>query len=276
MTSAARKTLLQTLALGSSIAVAYAWLSIPSLTQYSLQAFGACFILYFILKKANKEAIWEVLPTTAVDEMVLVTFAFLILIGATGATTSVFFSLIFVYLFFVSMTMERWTSIFITLSTLLFFYALEPALSNSLHLSHLISIPLVTVFFLFAKYQHELAKEKQTLVSIEHNEIHSYKIFLNQKEQELESVTNNTRGWLKFFDDFLFNFLQPKIEQTLSLLEFPQNHNAVKGQLTLMRIELEKIKMLLQEKRQENQNGNQSSQNNQNNQDSSQPSNQRS
>lgn len=248
MTSTTRKTLAQTLALSTSIAIAYIWLSIPSLAQYSLQAFGACFILYFILKKANESAVWEVLPTTAVDEMILVTFAFLILIGVTGATTSVFFALIFVYLFFVSMTMERWTSIIITLLTALFFYALEPALSNSLHLSHLISIPLVMVFFLFAKYQHEQAKEKQTLVSIEHNEIHSYKIFLDQKEEELENITANTWDWLRFFDDFLFNFLQPKIEQTLSLLEFPQNNNAVKGQLTLMRIELEKIKQLLQEK----------------------------
>lgn len=253
MSASIRKTLLQTFALSTSIICAYTWLSVPSLVQYSLQAFAACFILYFILKKANKAAIWEVLPTTDVDEMVLVTFAFLILIGATGATTSVFFSLTFVYLFFVSMTMERWTSIAITLLTALFFYALQPSLDSNLHLSHLISIPLVTVFFLFAKYQHELAKEKQTLVSIEHNEIHSYKIFLDQKEKELEDVATNTRGWLKFFDNFLFNFLQPKIEQTLQMIEFPQNKNAVKGQLTLMRIELERIKKLVQEAQDSNQ-----------------------
>ena len=237
-----RRTLAQSLALSTSIIIAYLWLSIPSLAQYSLQAFGACFIFYFILKKANEAAIWEVLPSTAVDEMVLVTFAFLILIGATGGASSIFFSLVFVYLFFVSMTMERWTSIIITLLTLLFFYALNPNISTQVEFSHLISIPLVMVFFLFAKYQYEQAKEKQTLLQIEHNEVHSYKIFLDQKQEELSSAEQTTLNWLEYFEKFMFVFLQPKLEQTLQMMEFPQNHNAVKGQLTLIRIELERLK----------------------------------
>lgn len=245
MTNQVRKTLAQTLALSASIIIAYLWLSIPSLAQYSLQAFGVCFILYFILKKANEAAIWEILPSTAVDEMVLVTFAFLIVIGATGATNSTFFSLVFVYLFFVSMTMERWTSIIITLLTLLFFYALNSSISSQTEFSHLISIPLVMVFFLFAKYQHQQAKEKQTLLQIEHNEIHSYKIFLDQKQTELSSAEQNTHNWLEYFENFLFNFLEPKLKQTLQMLEFSQNHSAVKGQLTLIRIELERLKNAL-------------------------------
>lgn len=252
-----RLTVTQTLALAASIVLAYVWLSLPGLAQYSLQAFGACFVLYFILKKANEAAIWEVLPTTAVDEMILVTFAFLILIGATGGTTSVFFALVFVYLFFVSMTMERWTSIIITLLTTAFFYALAPSFDSSataasqLHLSHLISIPLVMVFFLFAKYQYEQAKEKQTLVEIEHNEIHSLKIFLDHKEEELDSARANTWGWLEYFEGFLFNFLQPKLDQVIKMMEFPQNRDAVRGQLTLLRIELEKLKNWLEKQKQQ-------------------------
>jgi len=245
MTTQVRKTLAQTLALSASIIIAYLWLSIPSLAQYSLQAFGVCFILYFILKKANEAAIWEILPSTAVDEMVLVTFAFLIMIGATGAASSIFFSLVFVYLFFVSMTMERWTSIIITLLTLLFFYALNPSINSQTEYSHLISIPLVMVFFLFAKYQHQQAKEKQTLLQIEHNEVHSYKIFLDQKQEELSCAEQNTHNWLEYFEQFLFGFLRPKLEKTLQMLEFSQNHNAVKGQLTLIRIELERLKNTL-------------------------------
>lgn len=248
-----RRTLAQSLALSTSIVIAYLWLSFPSLTQYSLQAFGACFILYFILKKLNEAAIWEILPTTAVDEMVLVTFAFLILIGATGGITSIFFPLVFVYLFFVSMTMERWTSIATTLLTLLFFYALSPSINSKSDLSNLISIPLIMIFFLFAKYQYEQAKEKQTLVEIEHNEIHSYKIFLDQKENQLSQAETNTWDWLKYFDSFLFGFLQPKLDQTIQMMQFPQNHNAVKGQLTLMRIELEKLKEWLSTQKQNNQ-----------------------
>lgn len=237
-------------ALTAAIASAYYWLSISSLAQYSLQAFAACFILYFILKKANEAAIWEVLPSTAIDEMILVSFAFLILIGATGgaagAASSPFFSLIFVYLFFVSMTMERLTAIIVTLLTLLFFYALSPAPLAELPLSQLAGIPLVMVFFLFAKYQYEQAKQKQTLLQIEHNEVHSYKIFLDRQAEELDSAEANTRDWLEYFQGFLFGFLQPKLEQMMQMVEFPQNSQAVKGQLTLIRIELEKLKKWLE------------------------------
>lgn len=242
MTNQVRKVLAQSLALSVSIIIAYLWLSFPSLAQYSLQAFGACFVLYFILKKLNEAAVWEILPTTAVDEMVLVTFAFLILIGATGGISSIFFPLVFVYLFFVSMTMERWASITTTLLTLLFFYALNPSVNSKADFSNLISIPLIMVFFLFAKYQYEQAKEKQTLVEIEHNEVHSYKIYLDQKEDELNHAENTTWDWLKYFDGFLFGFLQPKLDQTIQMMQFPQNQDAVKGQLMLIRVELEKLK----------------------------------
>lgn len=242
-----KKTLAQTLALSASIILAYTWLNIPTLAQYSLQAFAGCIFLYFILKKTNDARIWELLPKTAVDEMILVTFAFLILIGATGGTTSVFFSLIFVYLFFVSMTMYRWTSIIITLLTLFFFYTLDSNLSASLNLSHLAGIPLVMVFFLFARYQHQQAKEKQTLVNIEKNEVYSYKIYLEQKESELEKAEDTTWDWLYFFENFLFGFLQPKLDQIIEMSDFPQNQSAIKGQLTLLRLELEKLKIKIKQ-----------------------------
>jgi hypothetical protein len=245
--SSTRTTLTQTLALSAGVISAYVWLNIPALAQYSLQAFAGCVLLYFILKKLNDARVWELLPKTAVDEMTLVTFAFLILIGATGGTTSVFFSLIFVYLFFVSMTMHRWTSIIVTLVTLLFFYALNPNLTASLNLSHLAGIPLVMVFFLFARYQHQQAKDKQTLINIEKNEVYSYKIYLEQKEEELKKTENATWDWLYFFESFLFGFVQPKLDQLIEMASFPQNQNAIKGQLTLIRLELEKLKVKIKQ-----------------------------
>ncbi len=238
-----RETLAQILVLSAGIIGAYVWLNVTVLAQFSLQAFASCVLVYFILKKINEAGVWQVLPTTAVDEMVLVTFAFLILIGATGGTTSVFFSLIFVYLFFVSMTMYRWTSITITLETLLFFYALNPNLNAELNLSHLAGIPLVMVFFLFARYQHEQSKEKQTLINIDKNEIYSYKIYLEQKESELVQAEDKTWDWLYFFENFLFGFLQPKLDQLIEMADFSQNQTAIKGQLTLIRLELEKLKV---------------------------------
>ena len=242
-----KKTLAEILMLSASIIAAYVWLNIPALAQLSLQAFAGCILLYFILKKINDAKLWELLPKTAVDEMALVSFAFLILIGATDGTTSVFFSLIFVYLFFVSMTMNRWTAIIITLETLLFFYAINPDVTASLNLSHLASIPMVMVFFLFAKYQHEQAKAKQTLIEIENNEIYSYKVYLGKKESELEQAEDKTWDWLYFFESFLFGFLQPKLDQIIEMSQFPQNQQAVKGQLTLLRLEIEKLKVKIKQ-----------------------------
>ncbi len=233
-------SLAQILALSASVIVAYLWLSIPALAPYSLQAFAGCILLYFILKRANQAQIWQILPTTAVDEMVLVTFAFMILVGATDGTTSIFFPLMFVYLFFVSMTMNLTTSIVMTLETSLFFYALNPHLQQ-LNLSHLISLPVVMTFFLFAKYQYEQAKRNQNLVEIEKNEIHSYQIFLQHKESELANIKQNSNQTSQYFVSFIEHYLQPKLDQISNMLDFSQNRQTIKGQLSLIKIQLEKI-----------------------------------
>ena len=240
-----RHTLAQTLALSASIVVAYIWLSFPTFALYSLQAFAGCVLLYFILKKLNQAAIWELLPATAVDEMTLVTFAFLILIGNTGGTVSYFFALIFIYLFFVSMTMRFWTSIIITLETLLFFYALAPNLSSSLNLSHLISIPVVMTFFLFAKYQYDESKQKETLIKLDSDEINLYQKYVSQQTSQLVANEQTKQGIIQFFSSFLFDFMEKKLDLLLEMIDFPQNRNSIKGQLTLMRLEIEKIKTQL-------------------------------
>lgn len=235
-----RRSLAQILALSAAVFAAYVWLSFTSLAQYSLQVFALCILLYFVLKKLNDAAVWEILPTTAVDEMTLVTFAFLILIGATGGDESVFFPLIFIYLFFLSMTMRVATAITLCLEVLLFLYALSPSPSLLL-----VNIPIVMTFFLFAKYQYDQAKTKQTIIEIESNELNSYQIFLQQKDLQLNEAEGKTWGWVKFFNSFVFDFLQPKIDNLIQLVEFPQNHSMVKGQLTLIRLELEKLKQHL-------------------------------
>lgn len=235
-----RQSLAQILALSAALFAAYVWLSFSSLAQYSLQVFALCILLYFILKKLNDAAVWEVLPTTAVDEMILVTFAFLILIGATGGAESIFFPLIFIYLFFLSMTMHLATAITLCLEVLLFLYALSPSPSLLL-----VNIPIVMTFFLFAKYQYDQAKTKQTIIEIESNELNSYQVFLQQKDLQLNEAEGKTWGWVKFFNNFVFDFLQPKIDNLIQLVEFPQNHSMVKGQLTLIRLELEKLKQHL-------------------------------
>ncbi len=237
-----RSSLAQILALSAALITAYIWLNVPTLEQYSLQVFALCILLYFILKKLNDAAVWEILPTTAVDEMVLVTFAFLILIGGTNGTESIFFPLIFIYLFFLSMTMKLPTAIALSLEVLLFFYALSPSPIPS---PILINIPVVMTFFLFAKHQYEQAKEKQAIIEIESNELTSYQIYLQQKDHELDQANDKIWGWVEFLNSFVFSFLQPKIDNLIEMVDYPQNRQAVKGQLTLIRLELEKLKQHL-------------------------------
>lgn len=242
-----KSTLVQTLALFASTTAAYFWLQVPTLAQYSLQAFAACILLYIILKKLNDAAIWQVLPTTNLDEMVLASFAFLMLIGATGGTTSIFFFLIFIYLFFVSITMKRWTAIATTLTTCLFFYAITPNVYSNLHVSHIASIPVVMVFFLFARYQLEQSRQQQTLIEIEKNQVTNYQIYLQHKESQLDEAKKHTWNWRYFYESFIFEFLQPKLDQLIDAASWQQNIDVIKGQLTLMRMELEKLKVKMHE-----------------------------
>jgi len=230
----------QILALSTSIVIAYIWVNFPGLKQYSLQALACCILFYFILKKMNDAKIWEILPATAVDEMTLTVFAFLIAIGATGGTASLIYPLIFILLFFISMTTSFVTTITISLELILFFYALSPS-PELINLPNLISIPLVTTFFLFAKYQYLQAKQNQTLVEIENNTIHHYQISLEDKNSELTHTKQNSRLTNSLTINFVQNFLQPKLESVQQMLNFADNKQAIKGQLTIINLQLEKL-----------------------------------
>jgi hypothetical protein len=250
----------QILALSAAIVVAYVWLSLPPLAEYSLQAFAGCILLYFLLKRINQARLWELLPSTAVDEMTLVSFAFLLLVGGSQGTQSVFFPLIFVYLFFVSMTMNLITAIVISLETMIFFYALTPS-ATQLNLSHLFSIPVVMIFFLFAKYQYDQAQYQQNLAEIEAEEIHSYQVFLNSKTQQLDQSQQQTQRLSQYLISFIQHYLQPKLEQIKRMLDMDYaestagnaeetglkrnrtsiNQASIKGQLTLIEVQLEKV-----------------------------------
>lgn len=229
--------LAQLLALSGSIVVAFVWLNVPPLHQFSLPAFGGCILLYFLLKKINDAKIWQLLPTTAVDEMVLVTFAFLILIGATDGASSVFFFLSYVYLFFVSMTIDIWPATVLTLETVLFLYALTPDLSW-LNFSHLLSLPVVMSFFLFGRFQYQRAKENQNIIEIEHHQLNNYQIYVANQQQQLHHLHQQANITSDYLLIFLENYLQPKITQLQNLINFPANINPIKGQLALINLKI--------------------------------------
>ncbi len=194
----------QIILLTLAIFLAYLWLSIPALSPYSLQAFSACILAYFILKKFNDAKVW-ILPETTADEMTLALFAILILVGATGLASSLFFPLIYLYLFFLCLSLDTFVAISVSLELILFFYAQSSGFTQA-EITHLISLPLILFFFLFTRHQYQEAKKNKALVKIE--------------TAELEQISQNLiieNQWQNYVLQFLDQFLRPslqKLEQT--------------------------------------------------------------
>ena len=80
-----------TLVLLLAITLAYLWLQVPVLRTYSFQIFALFLAGFFIVKRFKKAKIWHILPDAASYEITLLTFSFLLLIGATGNTESYFY-----------------------------------------------------------------------------------------------------------------------------------------------------------------------------------------
>lgn len=91
-------------------------------------------------------------------------------------------------------------------------------------LATLITLPILTFFFIFSKNQyHDLLKEKE----------------LNrQEEQQLMGAEMKVEESQEFFG----KFLPAKISQLKTLLNYPEaNKNAILGQLSLIEIEIQKL-----------------------------------
>ena len=100
-------------------------------------------------------------------------------------------------------------------------------------------------FFLFAKYQYDESKQKETLIKLDSDEINLYQKYVSQQTSQLVASEQTKQGIIQFFSNFLFDFMEKKLDLLLEMIDFPQNRNSIKGQLTLMRLEIEKIKTQL-------------------------------
>lgn len=146
-----------------SLVVAYLWLSVPWLNTYALQAVALSVAGYFILKRLKKSKLHHLLPQQDSAEMSLVTFSLMLLVGKTGAIDSPLFPLMYIHLFFLVMSSSRFTAAVVGSATALYLFALEPAITTS-NVGHLATIPVVLLFFLFAREQHEeVIKDQQQL-----------------------------------------------------------------------------------------------------------------
>ncbi|MBU1885789.1 hypothetical protein KKE34_04240 [Patescibacteria group bacterium] len=220
--SASLSTTFHTTAMTLGIALIYWWLHIPSLQPYSLQAFSVIGLLYFFVKGLSKTKAWHILPAFMSIETVLATMAFLLLIGATGNTASWFYPLTYIHLFFIVFSSHIGTSIVVTMLIMLFHYGLTPNLIQH-DLVSLFTLPIIMAFFIFAKLQHEeLIKDKLVV-------------------QEEEARLNELESEEFQLENFLENFLKPKINQLEQLFEYPNNFKSIKGQLHLIKLEIEKL-----------------------------------
>lgn len=178
---------IHTLWLSLAVILAYIWSSSPSLAHYSLQAFAVSSVLYFVFKKISSPQSWDFTPQKASLELIFVTFALLTLLGGTGNLDSIFYPLTYIHLFLLVFFSETWTAIILTCEIILFHFALTP-LSTSSQVSHLIIIPIVLVFFLFAKDRYIESKKERLIIEEEEKEIENIKDELREVTLERDQL----------------------------------------------------------------------------------------
>lgn len=213
-----------TLLLLMPVLLAYIWLSTPSLSQYSLQAFSIASLGYFAVKKFNKAELWHVLPKNFSLELMFVTFAILILVGSTGNASSIFYPFTYIHLFILVMSCRETTAITVAMSTILFHYAIETTITSA-GIATILTIPMMLLFFLFAKKQYDDAKNSHSIIDKEEIQINN----LSTHEHSLES--------------FIYTFLKPKLEilKDIAVKDNDESRETTKNQISLIINESDKI-----------------------------------
>lgn len=206
-----------------SIFAAYAWLQIPVLKPYALQAFAVGVLVFFATKYLTQKKPFSLLPDPYSLEIIPLTFALLLLIGSTGSSSSGFFALMYVLLFLLVLTTNFVTTIITTAGMMLFVYATSDLTSN-LYWQALLSIPLMTLFFIYTEQQLMLSKKQASLMEIE--------------EEKLASAQTK----VSTLADYLEHFLRPKLISLLNLGAQPDTpKSTILKQLDLLLSETEKL-----------------------------------
>src|SRR3989304_10044264 len=70
--------------------IAYVWVIVPDLQQYTLQFTAVLLLTYLFVKRRSGAKLHHILPTSLTIETALLTTALLLLIGGTGSLNSLF------------------------------------------------------------------------------------------------------------------------------------------------------------------------------------------
>lgn len=190
-----------------SVLAAYLYLQVPLLRQYSLQVFAGVTVIYLWLQKNQRGHFSLILPESYSINLVLLNFAFLLLIGASGALESPLFAVSLIQLFFLALVAPTKTVLLVVMEIMVFYLSLTVAWTNGLQLSHmawsnLAVLPVATIFYLFAKVQYDKAYRNSLLMQVETQELLRAKSDDEAVRVFLSSLINRRLPMLEFLLSF--------------------------------------------------------------------------
>ncbi len=216
----------QAILLTMSVLAAYLYLQVPFLKEYFLQAFALSSAVYLFLQKQQRGYSALFLANHSVLGLAIINFAFLLLVGASGSLASPFFALTFIELFFVALSTSAKNTLLLSLEIMVFHFSLSIANSNhfrleTAQLSNLLALPIVSIFYLFAKNQYEKAYRNHLL--------------LDWQNRELERAQSDDQAVAEFVTSLL-NRRLPMLE---FLLSFPEkNQAAILAEIQILKQDL--------------------------------------
>jgi len=222
-----------------SVLGAYLYLQVPVLKHYSLQMFALISVFYLIIQKKQRGKIYLILPENSSANLALINFAFLLLTGTSGSLASPFFAITFIELFFLALAAPTKTSLLVALEVMVFHFSLSIAVSSNFalstaELSNLLALPLVMIFYLFAKDQYQKAYHNSLIVDAEARE-------LNKAQSDDVAVA-----------EFISSLINRRLPMLEFLLSFPdKNKTAIDGEVKILKRDLNALTRRINEKNQE-------------------------
>lgn len=156
--------LLHTILLILAATGVYLWLSLPSLSPYTLQLVAVLVLLYLGTHYLRGKYPQLFRRNTVTLDLTILTSLILLLVTETGALISPLFFLCYFLLFAVSMLYEIEATLVLTGTLILYFLFLPGSdLSDLAHLSELVALVMITPLAIFTGHQYEVNLEQKTL-----------------------------------------------------------------------------------------------------------------
>ncbi len=202
------------LSLVISFGLAYAWVVLPQLQQYSLQLASFGVIVFFVLKRLGRSRLHHILPKpNSLESSVLIAIVSLG-IGATGGLASPFLPLYYLLLFITVLTLSASSNLVVLTGMSLFLWSVTAHPLQTTHWVELLSLPFLLPLMIFARMQFDEAKEQKYLAEQE-------ELLLNTQEEQVVS--------------FLADHLRPKLRTLRLALEMStENSWMVRRQLEVL------------------------------------------